>query len=135
MVAGADEGSGYTLPGFTYIREFELLQQAGFHPLEVVRSATLSAAEALGVADELGTIEVGKLADFVIVDENPLVNFKVLYGTGAIKFDPETRTVSRVGGINYTIKNGVVYDARGLLAEVRRMVAESKQRVTSPDGQ
>ena len=135
VVAGADEGSGYTLPGFTYIREFELLQQAGFHPLEVVRSATLSAAEALGVADELGTIEVGKLADLVIVDENPLVNFKVLYGTGAIKFDPETRTVSRVGGINYTIKNGVVYDARGLLAEVRRMVAESKRRATSPDGQ
>ena len=135
VAAGADEGSGYTLPGFTYIREFELLQQAGFHPLEVVRSATLSSAEALGVADELGTIEVGKLADLVIVDENPLANFKVLYGTGAIKLDPETRTVSRVGGINYTIKNGVVYDARGLLAEVRRMVAESKRRPTSPDGQ
>ncbi len=131
VAAGADEGSGYTLPGFTYIREFELLQQAGFHPLEVIRSATMHGAEALGVADELGTVEAGKLADLVIVDENPLENFKVLYGTGAIRYDPATQTVSRVGGIKYTIKNGVVYDAPGLLAEVRRMVAASKRRATS----
>ncbi len=131
VVTGADEGSGYTLPGFTYIREFELLQQAGFHPLEVIRAATMHAAEALGKADQLGTVEPGKLADLVVVDANPLENFKVLYGTGAIKFDPETRTVQRVGGIKYTIKDGVVFDTQALLAEVRRMVAESKQVAAS----
>jgi hypothetical protein len=49
-----------------------------------------------------------------------------LYGTGAMQYDPATQTVSRVGGIKYTIKNGVVYDAPGLPAEVRRMVAASE---------
>ena len=63
----------------------EMLREAGFHPLEIIRSATLNGAEALGIDDQTGSIEIGKSADFVIVEENPLKNFKVLYGTGAIK--------------------------------------------------
>ncbi len=126
VAAGADEGNAYHLYGFGYLREFELLQQAGFHPLEVIRSATMHGAEALGLPDDLGTVEPGKIADFVIVDENPLENFKVLYGTGVEKYDPETGQVRRVGGVRYTIKDGIVYDARRLMAEVRRMVREAK---------
>ncbi|HSR43026.1 MAG TPA: amidohydrolase family protein [Longimicrobiales bacterium] len=134
VATGADEGSGYTLPGFSYIREFELLQQAGFLPLEVIRSATMHAAEALEVEDELGTVEIGKLADLVVVEENPLEDFKTLYGTGAIRYDPETREAKRVGGVTWTIKDGIVYDAKALLAEVRRMVAESKRAATDEGG-
>ena len=87
IAAGEDAGFIYKLFGFAYIRELELLQEAGFHPLEVVRSATLTGAELLGMEEEIGSIEVGKRADMVIVDENPLSNFKVLYGTGAIRLD------------------------------------------------
>ena len=85
VTAGSDSGFIYQLYGFAYIRELELLREAGFHPLEVIRSATLNGAEALGWDDKIGSVQIGKLADFVIVEENPLKNLKVLYGTGAIK--------------------------------------------------
>jgi len=123
VAMGDDAGFIYKLYGFGYIREFELLQEAGFHPLEVVRAATLDGAELLGRADELGTIEVGKLADLVIIDENPLENFKVLYGTGFERLNNATDTPERVGGVKYTIKDGIVYDAKALLKDVRDMVA------------
>ncbi len=127
VTTGSDSGFIFQLYGFAYIRELELLREAGFHPLEVIRSATLNGAEALGMADKIGTVEVGKLADFVIVSENPLKNLKVLYGTGAIKLTEENEVV-RVGGVSYTIKDGVIYDAKQLLKEVKQMVEAEKQK-------
>tara|TARA_X000000950_G_scaffold26454_1_gene28516 strand:- start:2316 stop:3875 length:1560 start_codon:yes stop_codon:yes gene_type:complete len=123
---GSDSGFIFQLYGFAYIREMELLREAGFHPLEVIRAATLSGAETLKMDDKIGTIEVGKLADMVLVDSNPLENLKVLYGTGAIKLN-ENNEVVRVGGIKYTISNGVIYDAKGLLNEVKMMVDKAKE--------
>jgi hypothetical protein len=132
VATGSDSGFIYKLYGFDYIRELELLREAGFHPLEVIRAATLEGAEALGRADRIGTVEPGKLADFVVVEENPLRNLKVLYGTGAIKLD-EANQPTRVGGVKYTIKDGIVYDAKKLLADVRAMVAQAKSKaVTNP---
>ena len=125
VTTGSDSGFIFQLYGFAYIRELELLREAGFHPLEVVRAATLMGAEALGMEDQIGTVEVGKLADLVIVEENPLKNLKVLYGTGAIKLT-EDNEVTRVGGVKYTIKDGVLYDAKELLKDVREMVKEAK---------
>ncbi len=133
VAAGSDSGYIYKLYGFDYIRELELLQEAGFHPLEVIWSATQKGAEVLGLDDELGSVQVGKLADLVIVDENPLENLKVLYGTGAIRLHSETNRVERAGGVKYTIKDGIVYDARRLLADVRRMVAQAKSAESVPD--
>lgn len=52
------------------------------------------------------------------MDEHPLENFKVLCGTGAQRYDPVTKETRRVGGVRYTIKDGVVYDAKALLREV-----------------
>ncbi|MDH5381791.1 MAG: amidohydrolase family protein, partial [Cyclobacteriaceae bacterium] len=72
---GSDSGFIFQLYGFAYIRELEMLREAGFHPLEVIRSATLYGAQTLGAEKDLGSIEVGKLADFVILEENPLKNF------------------------------------------------------------
>ncbi|HEX5714697.1 MAG TPA: amidohydrolase family protein [Thermoanaerobaculia bacterium] len=125
VAVGTDAGYMYNLHGFSFVREMELLQEAGFHPLEVVRAATLLGAEALGRAGELGSVEPGKLADLVVVAENPLENFKVLYGTGALKVGLDNRP-ARVGGVRYTIKGGMVYDAERLRADVRRMVEEAK---------
>jgi len=125
VTAGSDSGFIFQLYGFAYIRELELLREAGFHPLEVIRAATLNGAEALGMDDQIGSVEIGKLADFVIVEENPLENFKALYGTGAIKLT-ENNEVVRVGGVKYTIKDGIIYDAKALLKEVEIMVDQAK---------
>jgi len=125
VTAGSDNGFIYQTYGFGFIRELELLREAGFHPLEVIRSATLNAAQALGMDKDLGTVEVGKLADIIIVDANPLKNLQVLYGTGAIHLNQDGTAV-RVGGVKYTIKDGVVYDAKQLLNEVKLMVDKAK---------
>lgn len=125
VTAGSDSGFIFQLYGFAYIRELELLREAGFHPLEVLRSATLNGAEALGADDKIGTVQVGKYADFVIVEENPMVNLKVLYGTGAIKLTEEDEVV-RVGGVKYTVKDGIIYDAKQLLEDVREIVKKAK---------
>ncbi len=125
VTAGSDSGFIFQLYGFAYIRELELLREAGFHPLEVIRAATLNGAEALGMDEEIGSIEVGKKADILIVEENPLQNLKVLYGTGAIKLTDDNEVI-RAGGVKYTIKDGIVYDAKQLLADVKRMVDEVK---------
>jgi len=127
VTAGSDSGFIYQLYGFAYIRELELLREAGFHPLEVIRSATLNGAEALGWDDKIGSVQIGKLADFVILEENPLVNLKSLYGTGAIKLTDDNEVV-RVGGVKYTIKDGIIYDAKRLLADVKKMVDDEKAK-------
>ncbi len=127
VTAGSDSGYIYQLYGFGYIRELELLREAGFHPLEVIRSATLYGAEAIGMEDQIGTIEPGKLADLVIVGENPLADLKVLYGTGATRLTDEGE-VTTTKGILYTVKDGVVYDAVKLREEIKGMVQEARER-------
>jgi imidazolonepropionase-like amidohydrolase len=124
---GSDSGYIYKTYGFGTIEELELLREAGFHPLEVLRAATLSGAEALGAQDRIGSIEPGKLADLVVLGENPLANLKVLYGTGHIRLGADGQP-HRVGGVRYTIKDGIVYDAPALLEDVRRIVAEEKAK-------
>jgi hypothetical protein len=127
VTVGTDAGFIYELYGFAYVRELELLREAGFHPLEVIRSATLYGAQALGMDKEIGSVEVGKLADFVIVNANPLENLQVLYGTGAIALNEKNEVIRR-GGVSYTIKDGIIYDAKKLLADVKKIVDEEKAK-------
>ncbi|MEX0893669.1 MAG: amidohydrolase [Gemmatimonadota bacterium] len=130
VCTGSDSGFIYKLYGFDFIREMELLQEAGFHPLEVITAATDCGAQTLmepkGEAPEFGRIRTGMLADLVIVPENPVHNLKVLYGTGTLKLDENGDPV-RVGGVRWTIKDGIVFDAPQLLRDVERMVAEAKR--------
>ena len=130
VTVGSDAGYIYNLYGFGTIHELEMLQEAGFHPLEVIRAATMHGAMEIakptGKAIEYGVLRPGMLADLLIVEENPLQNFKVLYGTGAERLNDETGQVERVGGVKFTIKDGIVYDAKRLLAEVADLVAQAK---------
>ncbi len=136
VTTGTDAGFIYQTYGFAFIQELELLREAGFTPLEVIRSATLYGAEELQSpkqADvDFGIIRPGKLADMVIVDQNPLANLKVLYPTGWMRLNDETGKVERVGGIKYTIKDGIVYDSRKLLADVAEMVVKQKAASKGP---
>lgn len=134
VCAGSDSGFIYNLYGFGFVRELELLQEAGFHPLEAIRAATLKSAQLLGRDGDAGSIEVGKRADLVILDQNPLANTKALYGTGAIRLNDATGRAERVGGVRTTIVGGVVHDAKALLADVKALVVAEKQRRAGQGG-
>jgi imidazolonepropionase-like amidohydrolase len=130
VATGSDSGFIYQTYGFGYVLELEMLQEAGFHPLEVIQAATMNGAltlvEPKKQAPQFGVLRAGLLADMVIVDQNPLQNFKVLYGTGAVRLNDKTGRAERVGGVKYTVKDGIVYDARQLLADVAAMVEKQK---------
>jgi hypothetical protein len=132
VTVGSDPGYIYQTWGFSYVQELEMLQEAGFSPLEVIRSATIEGAreiyEPRGEEPPFGLVRPGMLADLVIVPGNPLANLKLLYGTGHVRLNPETQRIERVGGVRWTIKDGIVYDAPALLASVERMVAEARAR-------
>ena len=70
IVAGTD----YGLPGFSLLRELELYVDAGLSPLEAIRAATVIPAEVMGMSDEVGTLAVGKRADLLVLEANPLTD-------------------------------------------------------------
>jgi imidazolonepropionase-like amidohydrolase len=80
IVAGTDQ----TVPGFSLDREIELHVQAGFTPMEAIQSATIVAARAMGMENDSGTIEVGKRADVILVDGNPLDNISDIRKVSAV---------------------------------------------------
>jgi imidazolonepropionase-like amidohydrolase len=125
VTVGSDSGYIFKIYGFSYIRELELLREAGFNALEVIQSATINGAEALDIEHDIGSIRAGKKVDLVIVAENPLRNLKVLYETGHFRLDENNKPI-RVGGVNYTVKDGIVYDAKLLLAQVKVIVEDAK---------
>jgi len=70
--AGTDTPIGFAAPGYSLHSELEMLVRAGLPPIEALRSATVRPAEFFGMQDEIGTIEVGRLADLVLLENNPL---------------------------------------------------------------
>ncbi len=79
---GEDAGFIYQIYGFGLLRELELHQEAGFHPLKVIQHATSNGAKILGREDSIGRIRVGYKADLIVVNGNPLENFKVMSPLG-----------------------------------------------------
>ncbi|TKJ32787.1 amidohydrolase [bacterium (candidate division B38) B3_B38] len=121
---GDDAGFIYMMYGFSLIRELELHQEAGFHPIDVIQNATGNNARILGMEDQLGRVRQGYLADLIIVDENPLDNIKYLYPTGVLEVE-KGKLIAR-GGIKWTIKDGFVYHAPTMLEDVRKIVSEAR---------
>ncbi|MCA1591917.1 MAG: amidohydrolase family protein [Acidobacteria bacterium] len=127
--AGEDAGFIYQMYGFGLLRELELHQEAGFHPLKVIQHATGNNARILGEQERLGRVREGYLADLIVVNGNPLENLKVLYPTG-VDVVRDGRSV-HTGGVEWTIKDGITYHAPTLLAEVKELVAKARaQRKT-----
>ena len=123
--AGEDAGFIYQMYGFGLIRELELHQEAGFHPLKVVQHATGNNAKILGKENQIGRIRVGYKADLIVVNGNPLENFKVLYPTGIEEI--RAGKVFKTGGIEWTIKDGIPFHAPTLAKEVRELVLKARQ--------
>ncbi len=122
---GDDAGFIYQMYGFGLIRELELQQEAGFHPLKVIQHATSNGAKILGKEDFLGRVRVGYKADLIVVNGNPLENLKVLYPTGTDQV--RDGKVVRGGGIEWTIKDGIPFHVPTVAAEVKAMVAAARR--------
>ncbi len=116
---GEDAGFIYNLYGFGQIRAMELHQEAGFHPLQVLQQATSNNAKILGKEHELGYVRTGYLADLIVVDGNPLADFRMLY--------PQTKGVPQSGKVLWAIKDGVPFHGPTLTADVKRIVAEDRK--------
>ncbi len=123
---GEDAGFIYQIYGFGLLRELELHQEAGFNPLKVVQHATSNGAKILGKEDILGRVRVGYKADLIVVNGNPLENFKVLSPLGVEEI--RDGKVFKTGGIEWTIRDGVPFHAPTLAKEVREMVKAAKSR-------
>ena len=84
LVAGSDCGVIYALPGRSTHDELRLMREAGIPHADVLRMATLGPAAVLGVAEELGSIEAGKVADAVLTETNPLQDISALASPRAV---------------------------------------------------
>lgn len=75
VLAGTDLGNPFLIPGLSLHKELSLLvNEAGLTPLDALRAATITPARTFGLADSLGVVAVGKLADLVLLRENPLAD-------------------------------------------------------------
>lgn len=98
LAAGTDASNPWTVPGESFHRELELLVAAGIPPLDVLTIATRNGARLLKVEDETGTIEVGKVADLVLLDGDPL------------------RSISATRSIEWVMKGGEMYRPAEILS-------------------
>jgi adenine deaminase len=122
---GTDDSYIWATPGFSTVRETQLMRETGLHSLEVLKAATRSSALTLG-EPRLGLVRPGYLADLLIVDGNPAANLKLLYAFGDLVRGPDG-VVRRTRGIVHTIKDGVVTDNAALMRRVETIVREAKR--------
>jgi imidazolonepropionase-like amidohydrolase len=105
LLAGTDPtGYGGVIPGFSNVRQVELLEEAGFARAQALRIATLNGATYLGVDREVGSLEAGKRADLVLYQ-------------GSLADDPQA-----IKRIVWTMKAGTAYDAKKILASLKGQV-------------
>jgi imidazolonepropionase-like amidohydrolase len=121
IAAGSDAGNIGTLPGAGFHRELALMAEAGLAPGDILRAATLGGAQVMGRAHELGSIEPGKRADFVILDADPLAD------------------IANAARIYRVVKDGVAYDPDAILAglagaDFTGASSAKRCRTVMPDG-
>lgn len=108
ILAGTDYPLRNSPPGFGLHGELEYLRRAGLSPMEVLRAATIEPARYFGMLDSLGTVAVGKVADLVLLDANPLADIR------------NTREVSAV------VANGRLFDSAAREALLRAALAAGR---------
>lgn len=99
IATGTDAGNIGTLHATSYQKEVQLMQEAGLSNLEIIQASTINAAKVLGKDNKIGSIEVSKMADLIILDANPLKDLKALQQ------------------ISHVIKSGSIYKVEDILKE------------------
>ena len=97
LTTGTDQVGFRMLPGFSLYREMEIFAEAGLESMDILKAATINGAYAIGRSDLLGSIEPGKLADFIVLDTNPLDD------------------ISSVRKVHRVIKEGIIYEPDDLM--------------------
>jgi imidazolonepropionase-like amidohydrolase len=124
VTTGDDAGYIYSLYGFGIVRELELHEEAGFHPLEVIKHATVNGAQVVGLDDRVGKVRQGFIADLLVVNGNPIENLRLLNPAGT-DINVNNKNVHG-GGIEWTIKDGIPYHVPVLMKEVKDIVARAR---------
>ena len=105
LAAGVDPtGYGAALPGFGDQRNFELLREADFAPEEVIQIMSANGAKILDIYDEIGSIEIGKLAELVLLKGDLAANPAV------------------IKNVTIVFKDGVGYNSPALLESIKGQV-------------
>ena len=116
LIAGTDSPNGATLPGWSLHWEMELFVEAGISPMEALQAATRNNARVLQMDRDLGTVQAGKYADLVILDDDPLEDIR------------NTRKIHRV------IKDGIVLDPQDLLEKnLQQFGSRKSSHLTEPE--
>ena len=95
FICGTDAGIGITIPGFSIHQELSFYKKAGLSNYEVLKTATINASKTHAIMNNMGTIEVGKFANLLLVDTNPLLDLSALQNPTKVfikgrKLDRET---------------------------------------------
>ena len=106
--SGTDSASIFMVPGFSLHNELEEMVASGMPVFDVLRSATYKPAEFLGILDDLGTVEEGKLADLLLLAANPLEN------------------ISNTQRVNAVIADGRLYERSDLDAVLAKVEANAR---------
>jgi imidazolonepropionase-like amidohydrolase len=109
MIAGSDSGGGFVVPGFGLHYEFDLLEQAGLSPLDVLQMTTLNGAKFLDREATMGSVAEGKNANLVLLSANPMASVQNLHKIAAV------------------VRAGTYHSAEALDG----MLKKTEQRVTS----
>ncbi|HEX6650515.1 MAG TPA: amidohydrolase family protein [Pyrinomonadaceae bacterium] len=104
LVVGSDPENFGKIAGYADERALELLVEAGWNPMEVIRMATLAGADFLGVANDRGSIAIGKAADLIVTNGNPATDIK------------------NIEKVELVFKDGVAYDPHLLRESVKGLV-------------
>lgn len=84
IVCGTDAGIGVTVPGFSIHRELAFYKEAGLSNYEVLKTATVNASKTHSMMHKMGTIEAGKIANLILMDDNPLADLSALQKPSAV---------------------------------------------------
>jgi len=113
------------------IEEIRRMLKIGMTPMEVIIASTINAAEACGLEDEIGTLEIGKKADVIVVKGNPLDDISVLGSVLVVIKNGETEVRVLISTTYRTFRNGDI-NQTGSLMRISSPSIELSSTHTSP---
>ena len=84
IICGTDAGIGITIPGFSIHQELAFYKEAGLSNYEVLKTATVNASKTHSIMNDMGTIEVGKIANLMLINDNPLLYLSALQNPSTV---------------------------------------------------